>query len=114
MSLFDYFRGWFNKEDKPDYSEIVFVNSLADVPKKPEMKIYIVTDGIKNKWVVFRCPDNCGRRVEASLMKSTYPNWNLKIKKKKVSLSPSVVVNGCNAHFWLTNSKIYWAKFENE
>ncbi len=119
FNFIDYIKNLY-KENKGYYSVyegIIFVNSLSDVPEKTDKKIYIV--GVKNraKWVVFKCPDGCGRRVEVNLMKTRYPKWEMTIKKKKVSLYPSVIVNGCKTHFWLDNSTVLIAKediFDNE
>lgn len=114
MKLKNIFKKWFRKSGKPNYDSIQYVESLADVPKNTGTVIFIVTDGSKNKWIVFQCPNKCGRRVEVNLMRSKFPYWTLEIRKKKISLHPSVVVQGCGAHFWLTDSKVIEAKFYYE
>lgn len=114
MKLKNILKKWFHKGGNPDYKSIQYVESLADIPKNTGTAIFIVTDGNKNKWVVFQCPNKCDRRVEVNLMRSKYPYWTVKIKKKKVSLYPSVVVQGCGTHFWLTDSKVVTAKFYYE
>lgn len=100
---------WWNKPSK-QYKNFVRVQSLTDVPNDPGTTIFIVGSESNDKWVVFRCPDNCGRRVEVNLMKSRNPTWRLTIKNKKLSLRPSVIVEGCGSHFWLLNSEIDWAR----
>lgn len=114
MKVKNIFKRWASKKSKPDFGRIEFVESLADVPLNPGVSIFIVSDGSKNKWVVFECPNKCGKRIEVNLMRSRYPYWTLKIKRKKISLYPSVVVQGCGAHFWLTESKVIEAKFPYE
>ena len=96
------------------YKNIHIVASLSDVPNDTEDDIYIVQSGKTRKWVVFRCPNNCGHRVEVNLMKVRYPFWRLTLDRKKVSLYPSVVVNDCDAHFWLRNNGVLWATFDHE
>ena len=108
----NFFKTWFKKR-KPSgfrYKKIQFISSLADAPKDLGSTIFIVKNGGNEKWVVFKCPDNCGNRVEVNLMKSKNPHWSLQMRRKKISLSPSVAVKGCNSHFWLIDSQVDWAK----
>lgn len=86
------------------YNSIKIVYSFSHIPPEIDSDIYIVTGGGIYKWVVFKCPDNCGKRLEVNLMKSRFPYWRLTIKRKKASLYPSIVVNECNSHFWLKQS----------
>jgi hypothetical protein len=107
MNLF-----WWSKKREPTghrYSDIKYISSFGDAPKELGNTIFIVKNGDKKKWAIFSCPDNCGRRVEVNLMKSKIPFWHLKIKRGKVTLYPSIVVKGCNAHFWLVDNKINWS-----
>ncbi|MBS1521304.1 MAG: hypothetical protein JST50_09920 [Bacteroidetes bacterium] len=111
MKPFEFIKNLFwRKIPSKQYQAIKRVSSITDVPEDPGATIFIVGSEITDKWVVFKCPDNCGRRVEVNLMKSRYPNWRLKIKNKKVSLWPSVIVDGCGSHFWMQNSEIELAK----
>lgn len=112
FNFFDYIKSLFreNKGYPIVFQSIIFVSSLSDVPAETQKDIYIVRSGDIDKWVVFKCPNNCGRRVEVNLMKTRYPMWRLTLKKKKVSLYPSVIVQGCNAHFWLNNNGILLAR----
>jgi len=104
--LSSFFTHFFTKDL---YNKTVFVNSLSDVPRNPQTDIYIVKNNDKQKWVVFACPNKCGKRIEVNLMQSRQPFWLLKMKKKKVSLSPSIVVTDCGAHFWLRNNNVEWS-----
>jgi hypothetical protein len=108
----NFWEKWFTKQKPFHYTKVLFADSLSDVPTNIGKHIYIVGT-LKMKWVVFSCPNNCGRRVEVNLMKSKYPNWTLRLKRKKVSLCPSVVVD-CGAHFYLTKNKVIEAKFIDE
>lgn len=114
MKFKNLFYNLFSEKKKPDFTEVKYVDSLADIPKDLEAVIYVVNDGTRNKWIVFRCPNNCGRRLEVNLMRTKFPFWVAKIKRKKVSLSPSVVVRDCGTHFWLTDSKVIEAKYSYE
>jgi hypothetical protein len=115
MNFFDYLHKiWKPKKSfGPKYSKLQYVSSFSDVPNDTKNFIYVVRSGDFNKWVVFNCPDKCGRRVEVNLMKSKYPKWRLTIEKGQASLSPSVIVDGCNSHFWLYKSRVEWA-FDDE
>jgi len=42
-------------------------------------------------------------------MKSKVPYWIAKIKGKKVSLQPSIVVNICHSHFYLVDNQVQWS-----
>lgn len=106
---FSPFNRIFNKKKDSFFKDVVFVSSLVDVPENPGKSIYIVSSGQSNKWVVFRCPNNCGKRIEVNLMKSRYPYWKMKQKNKKITLYPSVVEQECGAHFWLENNDVIWS-----
>jgi hypothetical protein len=109
MNFWEKLFGW---SEPPDYTKLLFVDSLSEVPKYTGKDIYIVGNS-KKKWIVFQCPNKCGRRIEVNLMRSKYPYWTLSVKRKKVSLWPSVVVD-CGAHFYLTRSKVIEARFRDE
>lgn len=112
FKFIEYIRNLFreNKGYAVVYHHIIPAMSLSDVPTDTGKDIYIVGSSNTNKWVVFMCPNHCGRRVEVNLMKARYPIWKLTIRKKKISLYPSVIVEGCGAHFWMNNNGILWAR----
>jgi Family of unknown function (DUF6527) len=107
----NFFGNLFRKREKPDFTNLVYVESLADIPNQTGLTIYVVSNYGKHKWVVFECPNHCGKRVEVNLMRSRYPHWYMNIRKGKVSLSPSIVVENCGAHFFLTKNRIIEVKF---
>ena len=90
------------------YAEVVFVSSMNDIPPSIGSKIFIVERDDVKRWVVFECQQH-GERIEVNLMKSKRPCWNIEVKRKKVSLWPSIVVENekCDDHFWLRNNKAY-------
>lgn len=116
LRLIDYIKSLFQENNGYSvlFERVIFVSSLANVPLKTDKNIYVVRKEDTDKWVVFNCPNDCGRRVEVNLMRSRSPMWHLSIKKKKVSLYPSVIVEGCNAHFWLNNNGILWVREDDE
>jgi hypothetical protein len=114
MNIFEWFRSLIKNKDQVYYKRTIFVDSIVDVPKDPGSTIFVIADNGKQKWVAFRCPDGCGRRVEVNLMSSSYPRWRIFIRNGKVSISPSIVVKGCGSHFYLTENEILWARFEDE
>lgn len=115
MKFSHYFRKiWkLDKGNKVRYTNVIILESFLDVPEDTGEEIFIVKSGRYYKWVIFKCPDRCGKRIEVNLMKTRYPNWKLQLTRNKVSLSPSVEVEDCGAHFWLYQNQIEWATFEN-
>ena len=116
MKLFNWFSKkvqWSQKRNRK-YDKIKTVSSFTDVPDNTKEDIYIVRSGKFNKWVIFMCPNECGERIEVNLMNSRDPSWELEIKKGKVSLYPSVVLETCGAHFWLHKSEAEWAYFADQ
>jgi len=117
MTLTNLFRRLFKNKEKETgikYSKVIIVQSLTDVPKDPGSNIYIIRNNNYDKWVAFKCPNNCGARIEVNLMKTKYPYWKLKIRKNKISLSPSIDAKDCGAHFWLEDNKVLWAKYAGD
>jgi len=105
--------GWWNRLNRRGttikYPRTIYVQSFTDLPEVLKNAIYVIGAAGKPKWVVFSCPDHCGHRVEVNLMESRRPFWIVKIRKNKVSLRPSIVVNGCHSHFWLVDNEIRWS-----
>ena len=116
MKYFNWFRKntqW-GENSNFKYKKLKTVSSFSEVPEKTAEDIYVVKSGEFNKWVMFMCPNQCGERINVNLMKTRDPRWVLKVKKEKVTLHPSVVVETCGAHFWLHNSEAVWAYFSDE
>jgi hypothetical protein len=105
MNLSKLFEKWF-KKSKPGkkYSEVAFVSALSDVPKNTKSKIFVVKGGDNYKWAVFACPNNCGKSIQLNLMASKLPQWELKIRKGKATIYPSIDVESCGAHFWMQDN----------
>lgn len=107
------FRRW-ERPGPPDYTNVVHVNSMADVPEDPGNSIYIVA-GEQPKWVILDCPCKQGHRLSVPLMKSVKPNWRLSLNNGRVSLWPSISVrDACHSHFWLERNSIHWARWRDE
>lgn len=95
-------------------SKVVWVDSFSKVPKDTGTKIFVVGTTENKKWVVFMCPNGCGRRVEVNLMRSRNPNWKVTLKSNKLSLWPSIIVDECGAHFWLEKNRIVWSRDDSQ
>ena len=64
----------------------------------------------KLKYVAFQCPCGCGYDVALAYQgneKETY-QWRFSEQDGKVTLSPSVAIDPCKAHFFIRNNKIIW------
>lgn len=74
--------------------------------------LYIVKDGKEPDSLIFNCPCGCGNRIELNLLPDCSPRWVLKIKRKKISISPSVwATRGCRSHFWIRDGKVEWFRY---
>lgn len=116
MKYFNWFKKniqW-SEENNFKYKKLRVVSSFSEVPEKTGEDIYIVRTGEFNKWVIFMCPNQCGERIDVNLMKTRTPRWKIKIKKRKITLFPSIIVEVCGAHFWLYKSEAEWAYFPEE
>lgn len=99
----------------PYFSTIKIVNSRSLVPDDSGRTIYIVGSKKFPKWALFNCPCNQKHQLCVPLMNSVSPHWIIKIRHKKVTLSPSIYVNRdpCSSHFWLRENQIVWAKWDS-
>lgn len=102
-----------NKSGNIHYKTVTTLESFLDIPEDTGEGIFIIKSGRFYKWVIFKCPNGCGKKIEVNLMKVRIPKWKLQFIKNKVTLYPSVVVEECGAHFWLYKNQIEWATFEN-
>lgn len=115
MKFKNFFKVWWRKTPVTQtwkYKTVVLVSSTSEIPEGDlERKIYLVSRGGKNRWLVLDCPRGHGKRIEVNLMQSSSPVWELTQKHGKVSLYPSVAVanDKCDCHFWLKNNVAYEA-----
>ena len=102
---------WRRRKSAHKYSSVTFIDSLPDVPANTGNVIYIVGSVSAAKWAVFNCPCLKGHKLTVNLMRSSYPRWSLKITRKKISLSPSIIVTDypCQSHFWLRSNEVFIA-----
>lgn len=107
--IFKYFD--FRKLSKK-YSNVILVNSTSEVPDDAKSDIYLVGIDGYYKWVMFSCPDGCGIRVEVNLMKVRKPFWHMQLKRGKITIRPSIIVENCGAHFWLEKNTCVWSLYE--
>ncbi len=76
-------------------------------------KIVLIGQPGDERLVIFRCPCGCGEYVllhvegsEAKLPPGT-ETWKLEVDREgRVSLSPSVVVTTCGAHFFIKHNEV--------
>lgn len=64
----------------------------------------------KYKWVMFRCPCQCGDVITISLQSVHKPFWKLSLSQhKRPTLYPSVWRDkGCFSHFWVKDGRVFW------
>ena len=83
---------------------------MSRVPDYLENDIYVVGHPDGPKWAILDCPCGRGHRLTVNVMKSGYPHWNLRLRRGKASLTPSVVVTDhpCHSHFFLESNRVRW------
>jgi hypothetical protein len=71
--------------------------------------IVIVEGDAGPKWLLMKCPDECGEIRRISLSKAMPPTWDFHNEADgTVSLYPSVhLTSGCRVHFILRHNRAY-------
>lgn len=124
-SILDFILGLFNgspaSQPSPESSKpvklpaIIFLSVIVKDNKIGNSgigrsKLYCQVHNNKNKWVMFRCPCNCGDVVTLSLQPLHRPFWKLSLSpSKRPTLHPSVWRDkGCFSHFWVKDGRVFW------
>ena len=103
---------WFRRQQKPPkyFDNVRIVDRMSEVPEQPARDCFIVRRDGRDIWAVFQCP--CDRRhlLQINLSRQRRPVWKCRMRKGEISLTPSVWLDyGCKSHFWIHESRIYWA-----
>lgn len=111
MRIISWFKKKLGLDKKENKYKLVLINGNEEVVIKPNC-LYLEKRGDKNRWVYLKCPCKCNETISINLMKSAYPNWNIRINNgDNVTLYPSVdKTTGCKSHFFIRNSTIVWAR----
>ncbi len=112
MKIFNWIYNWFRQYlTKPHFKEVTFVSRVSEIPDDIKRTAYIVERGRRKLWLVFDCPCNSGHRLTVNLSEERKPFWSVKIRKHKLSVSPSIWLhNECQSHFWIENSGIVYTQ----
>jgi Family of unknown function (DUF6527) len=96
---------------EPEYFRGVHVvKTMSAVPSEIGRDIYIVEKGGRRVWAVFNCPCERGHRIVVNLSRSRRPHWGVSVRRGLASFWPSLwLKQDCKSHFWIRNSRIYWA-----
>lgn len=103
---------WFKKQKEPPqhFQKVHVVSVMSAIPNDLGQDIYIVEKHHRKMWAVFDCPCGTGHRLVVNLARSNRPFWEISVRKNKASLWPSLWLKGfCDGHFWIRNSRVYWA-----
>ena len=86
------------------------IPSMHKLPSSLGNQLFIVGADSGYKWAILSCPCGCGERIDICLMPSANPRWELSLRKKRASLSPSIWVPAerCGSHFWIRDNRIIW------
>ena len=112
MKIKNIFSYWRKSSYIQKYNPVKIVNFMGDIPNgKLGKDVYLINRGDKYRWVVFDCPNGHKKRIEINLMKNSSPSWEIVLKRKRITLYPSIDVNDsdCNCHFWLKKNKAFYA-----
>jgi len=70
--------------------------------------VVLVSRGGHRRWLVFRCPSNCGEELPINLDARAGPAWRLYNPGPSASLHPSVWRDsGCRVHFILSRGRLW-------
>jgi|ERR1035437_1543582 hypothetical protein len=111
MKILNWIRGWWKELRRRNrIQNVVFVESMNDVPDDPGAALYIVYRGGQYRRAVLQCPCRCNRRIDLNLSASRFPHWTVEKTGEAVTLSPSVwvPVDECGSHFFLRQNRIDW------
>lgn len=71
--------------------------------------LVLVGSSGRAKWLQFRCPCGCGEVLSLNLMESHSPRWRIQVDTQgQLSVSPSVDVTTCGAHFFIRKNRVAW------
>ena|SRR6266700_5496039 len=104
---------WFKKYGKPSkhFANVHILERVSDVPAEVGRDFFIVRRDGRDLWAVFECPCEQKHRLQVNLSRQKRPCWRCAIRGGEVDVAPSIWLNyGCRSHFWIYESRIYWAK----
>lgn len=72
--------------------------------------LIVVRDGALDKWACFRCPGECGEKIQLSLSRARRPRWSVRLDwLLRPTIEPSVrQLNACRCHFWVEHGQVQW------
>lgn len=95
---------------RPKPLRVRVIPSMKKLPSSLGNDLFIVGAKSGYKWAILSCPCGCGERIDICLMPSSNPRWELSLRKKRASLTPSIWVPAerCGSHFWIRDNRIVW------
>lgn len=86
---------------------IVHGDSLP--PHLPKRDLVLARDGDEDWCVGLHCPCGCGETIELLVVDAAQPRWDIDIRRKRPTLTPSVWRKvGCKSHFRVRDGRIIW------
>jgi len=101
---------WKRLARRKNYSGVEVIESVNELPKNLGARIFLVSRGGILRWAIMACPCKCGDSINANLMESHSPCWQVKWRGNKISIKPSLWVSEdkCGSHFWIKSNHVYW------
>jgi hypothetical protein len=93
---------------KEHYHSEITPQFEMDIPEYPLQGVLYIIGEKKFLWcIVLKCPCGCGDLIHLNLLKKANPRWTFFIRKKKITLYPSVWrEKGCRSHFVIRRNRV--------
>jgi hypothetical protein len=83
------------------------------IPETKDMKVGILYVSMEYGVCIHFCACNCGQQsvtpfYTPDLYRDLHHRWEFKNEDGLISLSPSILNYGCNAHYYLVRNEIKW------
>lgn len=104
-----------HKKEPQYFRRVHTVTGISAVPPEIGHDIYVVEKGRRRAWAVFNCPCERGHRIVVNLSRGRRPRWDVSVRRGLASFWPSLwLKQDCESHFWIRNSRVYWAISDHE
>lgn len=92
------------------FAHVIVAQSGQDLSVRPgPHDVVLIRGGTGDKWLEFSCPNRCGTMIRLNLSATRTPYWTVDHHEDgTLSVHPSVIHDGCGAHFIVRRSQITW------
>ncbi len=92
------------------FARVIVTQSGAELSVRPgPADVVLIQGGTRDKWLEFACPNRCGTMIRLNLSAARESHWSVdRHEDGTISVHPSVIHDGCGAHFIVRRSQITW------